>query len=363
MSRGTTRQRLLPLAFAALVLACSGVAKAEPYLAIYKGLHCSSCHSHESGGGMRNAYGNVFAQMELPANVAQNADKLWNGQVNSWLSAGADLRGRYEYVDDGDNRSAFDITRGTVYVEASLYQGRALLYVDQQIAPSSSINREAYVKLKGKQFNLTAGQFYLPYGLRLQDDTAFVRRATGINFTNPDRGVQLGYENGRWSSALSLTNGSGGGSEIDDGKQLSAVTSYATPRWRIGASINHNNADGGDRSMANLFGGLKTGNAVWLFEVDAIRDEIAGASDLDGIAGIAEVNWLLRRGHNLKVSYEYLDPDTDTSEDHQIRWSLLYELTPFPYLQARFGVRANDGPPQTTDANREVGFVELHAFF
>ncbi len=335
---------------------------AEPYFAIDKGLQCSACHAHASGGGMRNAYGNVFAQRELPARVGDDTSSLWNGKIGSWLSAGADFRGRFEYVDD-DERTAFDITRGTVYLEASLFDNRAVLYIDQQIAPDSSINREAYVKLKGTRLQLTAGQFYLPYGLRLQDDTAFVRRATGVNFTNPDRGLQLGYESGRWSSALSVTNGSGGGSEIDDGKQVSALTTYVTPRWRIGASVNHNDADGGDRSMANLFGGLKTGDAVWLFEVDAIRDQVPGGDDLDGLAGIAEVNWRLQRGHNLKVSYEYLDPDTDTSEDHQIRWSVLYELTPFPYLQTRFGVRMNDGPPETAGANREIGFVELHGFF
>ena len=40
---------------------------AEPYLAVYKGMHCSGCHSHPAGGGKRNAYGNVFAQSEMPA--------------------------------------------------------------------------------------------------------------------------------------------------------------------------------------------------------------------------------------------------------------------------------------------------------
>jgi hypothetical protein len=40
---------------------------AEPYLAVYKGMQCSGCHSHPAGGGKRNAYGNVFAQSEMPA--------------------------------------------------------------------------------------------------------------------------------------------------------------------------------------------------------------------------------------------------------------------------------------------------------
>ena len=236
-------------------------------------------------------------------------------------------------------------------------------YIDQQIAPSSSINREAYISLKGEKFRFTAGQFYLPYGLRLQDDSAYVRRATGINFTNPDRGIQLGYESGRWSNALSVTNGSGGGAETDNGKQASLMSSYVTQRWRIGASANHNDSDAGDRSMANIFGGIRTGPISWLFEVDAIRDELPGGIDQDGLAGIFEANWRFRRGHNLKISYEYFDPETDIDDDHETRWSVLYELTPFAFLQARFGARSSDGPSNVAGANKELIFAELHGFF
>ena len=290
---------------------------------------------------------------------------LWNGQLSKWLAVGANLRGRFEVTDtDGqESQNGFDITRGTVYVEANLLDDKLSVYVDQQVAPNSSINREAYVLLKGKKLRFTAGQFYLPFGLRLQDDTAFIRQTTGINFTTPDRGVQLGYESGPWSSAISVTNGSGGGFEIDDGKQVSLMTNYVTGRWRVGASVNHNESEFGDRSMANIFGGIRTGPISWLAEIDTIKDELPGAPDRNALAGLVEGNWRLRRGHNLKVTYEYFDPDDDISENHEARWSALYEFTPFAFLQARFGARANDGPPEVSNANRDILFVELHGFF
>lgn len=353
---------------AVLALILANTAQAEPYLAVYKGIHCSACHSHPAGGGKRNAYGNVFAQTELPAErVGGDSQPFWTGQALEWLAVGGNLRARYEYTDtpNEEQRSEFDVTRGTVYVEASVIPNRLSVYVDQQVAPSGSLNREAYVRLRDAsgKWQLTGGQFYLPYGLRLQDDTAFIRRATGINFENPDRGVQLGYENGPWSAILSLTNGTGGAGEVDTGKQAGFVTSYVRPRWRLGASFNDNDADGGGRQMFNVFAGLRTGPIAWLAEVDHIEDELAGGGSRDGIAGLIEGNWLFRRGHNLKIGYEYFDPDDDVDENHQVRWSAVWEYSPMQYLQGRFGARIYDGIPQDNTQNRDEFFVELHGFF
>ena len=343
-------------------------ALAEPYLAVYKGMHCSGCHSHPAGGGKRNAYGNVFAQSEMPAARLGAADAdLWSGEIAKWLSVGADLRAAYEYVDvpDGDESSEFSISRGTAYVQATLIPERLSLYLDQQIAPGSGINREAYVRLNSEsgKFHLAAGQFFLPYGLRLQDDTAFVRQVTGVNFSNPDRGVQLGYEAGPWSTQLTVTNGSGGGNETDTGKQMSWIAHFVRQRWRAGASFNFNDADAGDRQMQNVFFGLRTGPIAWLAEADLITDDLPSGAEQDAITGLLEGNWIFRKGHNLKVSYEYFDPDDNVDEDHQVRWSLVWEYTPMQFLQGRIGVRLYDGVPQVDLQNRDVYFAEIHGFF
>ena len=96
--------------------------------------------------------------------------------------------------------------------------------------------------------------------------------------------------------------GSGGGGETDDGKQLSLMTSFNTGRWRLGVSANHNDSELGDRSMANLFGGIRTGDIAWLFEVDAIRDKLPDGTDLDSLAGLAFVNQFARTGLQLPIT-------------------------------------------------------------
>lgn len=355
---------------AAAFVACGGApetAFAEPHFAVAKGLPCSACHQHPAGGGQRTAYGNVYAQTELAATRVGPADAdLWTGEVTRWLSVGADLRADVRYVDvpGAEERSAFELRRGTAYLRADVVPQRLSITVDQQFAPGSSLNREAYLRLNDRsgRFFVIGGQFFLPYGLRLQDDTAFVRLVTGTNFASPDRGVQLGFEDGPWSTQFAVTNGSGGGAEIDDGKQFSGVARYLGSRWLIGASASANDADGGDRDMQGLFGGLRTGPVAWLAAVDRINDDLPAGGSQDRLAGYVEANWLFARGHNLKFAWDYFDPDDDTDEDHNVRWSLLWEYTPMQFLQLRSGARIHDGVREDDLLNRDEYFIEVHGF-
>ena len=162
---------------------------------------------------------------------------------------------------------------------------------------------------------------------------------------------------------LSVTNGSGGGTETNSGKQVSFIANYVRPLWRAGFSFNVNDDDAGDRQMQNLFFGLKTGPVAWLAEADLITDDLPNGTEQDALAGLLEGNWLIRKGHNLKVSLDYFDPDNDVSEDQQVRWSVVWEYTPMQFLQGRFGVRLYDGIPQVDLQNRDEFFAEIHGFF
>jgi len=348
-----------------LLIIAAQFANAEPYLAVQKGMQCSNCHSHPAGGGKRNVYGNVFAQTELAGRKIGQGE-LWTGELTKWLAVGGDLRAGYERVDTPNQSTTedFDIGRGTFYLEATIIPNRLSVYIDEQFSPDDLENREAYLRLNSKNANwfITAGQFFLPYGLRLQDDSAFVRQATGVNFATNDRGVQGGYNSGPWSVIASFTDGSGdGGSGSSD--QVNLVANYVQSRWRAGLSVNATDDDAGDRTMFGLFGGLQTGPVAWLAEIDRISDDISPGVTVDAIAGLLEANWTIFRKHNLKISYDYLDPDSDTSEDHQVRYSLVWEHSPFQLFQGRAGFRLYDGIPQVDSQNREVFFVEVHGFF
>ena len=351
---------------ATLALLSSGEhAAAEPYLAVQKGMQCSNCHSSPAGGGKRTVYGNVFAQSELAARRLGDG-KAWTGEVTKWLAIGADLRASFEDIDvpNRSGTSDIDFNRGTFYAEATLIPNRLSLYVDEQFSPNDFETREIYVRLNSKdaKWFVAGGEFYLPYGLRLQDDTAFVRQATGINFANTDRGLLGGYNFGPWSTIASITDGSGAGRD-GAGNQVSLISSYTQATWRAGVSVNVNDDDAGDRTMFGLFGGLKTGPFAWLAEIDSISDNVSPGVTADAFAGLLEANWTIRGKNNLKLSYDYLDPNIDISEDQQVRYSLVWEHSPMQFLQARIGYRLYDGIPQVDTQNRKIFFAELHGFF
>lgn len=353
---------------AALVGMFCAAVHAEPYIAVESGLKCNNCHTNPSGGGKRTAFGAAYAYTQIAARQVAFGEHegLWNGEVNRWLALGANLRTGFDYADIPGSDSASDsgVSRGTAYLELRAVPGLLSFYVDQQFAPDGSTNREAYALLTpaAGKYTFKVGQIFLPYGLRLQDDTSFVRQVSGINFNTPDDGIEAGLELEKWSVQLAVSEGSAGGPDTDSGEQTSLSAAYARPTWRIGASYNQNNSDLGDRRMQSVFAGLKTGPIAWLAELDFITDESPGG-DRDLYASLLEGNWRFRKGHNFKLSYEFFDPDDASGEDELERYSIVWEFSPMQFLQSRIGVRAYNGVPANPASNRDEVFAELHAYF
>lgn len=337
---------------------------AEPYFAVMTGYKCTTCHVNATGGGLRTAAGSAFGQVTMPVRVPSQG--FWDGQVMEFLKIGANFRGDFSHtrVPNQGNDTEFDVEEGRVYVQVPLIKNRLMFYLDQQVSPSSD-NREAFAMLNfwDSKAYVKAGKIYLPYGLRLEDDTEFIRSVVGINMTTSDEGVEAGVELGPTQLIFAVSNGTAGGAENDDGKQYSLLASYVRRLWRIGASANYNDADAGDRVAVGGFAGLKTGPISWLGEVDYIDDDGLGPDGRKQWVGFAEGNWLIRKGHNLKLTYGGFDPDDDVSNDDQTRVSVVYEYFPISYTQIRAGARFRDGISQNDEQNTDLYFLQLNVYF
>src|ERR1700723_1859546 len=225
---------------------------AEPYLAVQLGLKCGQCHVNPTGGGYRTTFGDIFAQTVLPAEHLDTALDNWTGQLGPYFRVGGDLRfdASVTQAPHTSSLQQFDLEQTRVYLEADVIPNRLLAYVDEQVAPGGALNREAYLVYWSATHDwyLKAGQMYLPFGLRLQDQSAFIFTATGINMTTPDQGVEFGWERGHWDAQLAVTNGTAGGAVNSNGKQTSTQLAYVESVWRAGIAANYNAQSVGAKS-------------------------------------------------------------------------------------------------------------------
>jgi hypothetical protein len=348
-------------------------AEAEPYLAVQTGLKCGQCHVNPTGGGLRTAFGDIFSQTLLPQNHIDTGTDTWTGDLGKFVRIGGNLRFDGDITSEPHTKtvSTFNVDQVRVYLEANVIPERLLVYVDEQVAPGGAQNREAYGVYwsANHDWYVKAGQMYLPFGLRLQDVSAFIQTASGINMAAPDQGVEFGWERGHWDAQFDISNGTPGAVDKENGKQYSGQVAWVESIYRAGVAANFNNKHVGNRSMFALFGGLHTGPIAWLAQAEFIRDQsIAEGTTSNGygqreVAALVEANWLIAKGNNLKLTGEFLDPDVAVRYDNQPRWSAVYEWTPIQFVQLRGGVRINDGNASTNTQHINTYFVQLHGFF
>ena len=353
-------------------LLCNPQISAEPYISFKTQQACVSCHVNPSGGGMRTTNGNAYGYLQLPE-TASDANNFDFARINDFIKFGGDLRYDFETINDdvsGENRNSFNVQSAQIYMEIKAGRDDLSIYLDSQVAPGSAINREVFIIKRFKDGDyLKIGKMIPQLGLRIEDDNAFIRQVTGFNFDNSDNGVEYGLATSFALYNLFITNGTSSVSNDDNKFQIGARAELYFEELRLGGAFVYNDGDQTDRQILALFAGYHWGDFTFLAEADAIKSEI---NDIGGITnnqsvtelvGLVELNYEMNRGHNIKITSEYHDPDDDFREDHEIRHSLIYEYTPYSNIQLRFGYRSREAPPQQAIQNVNRLFVQTHFYF
>jgi hypothetical protein len=364
----------------------------EPYLAIQEGYKCSKCHVNMTGGGKRTDFANVYVQTRLSSSFLNWRDYLpalgededteenpvktdsqssfFSGRVNDYIAFGGDFRTQYVNVDtpgEGGDSDGFLEDKQNIYLEIDLIPERVIFY---QLLEGGGDSREVVGIFKGELYDepyyVKVGKFYLPYGLRLQDDSAFIRSVLGFTYGATDQGIEFGYEPGPWALHIAATNGTGSGLSPDNNshRRLTASAAYVNKYFRLGASYSGNTENEDvETTIYGVHAGAQFGRVGVLFEADIKDEEDKSTKDVEQFVSILEFNFLITRGHNLKLSYEYHDPDEDIYENANERYSLVYEPFLYQFVQVRTGVRDNEGIPQDPSLNTSSYFLELHLYF
>ncbi|NQZ22634.1 MAG: hypothetical protein HRT53_11320 [Colwellia sp.] len=366
-------KRITPVIILSAVIAFtfSIAAQAEVYLAIKNNLACSACHVNPIGGGLRNDFGRIYGQTVLPSKT-QQFDSKTLAKLTQFLTLGTDARFNASYQkNEAETSKGFSTESAQIYLHFSILETGLSFYVDEQVAPGSAINREAFVmynfaeksSLQGNY--LKAGKLFIPYGLRIEDDSAFIRQVTGMNFDNSDNGIEYGGNFGKTTVNLYLANGTSQATNNDDSLLYGTRIEHLFPHFRLGASAMLNDGDH-QTKMFNVFAGTQWRNIGLLAEVDYINLEAANTftkQDISQLVGLIEMNYQWRKGWNFKLTAEYFDPDNDVDENEQTRYSFITEYTPLSNIQLRLGIRVKQDIPQIPEQNYDVIFLQSHFYF
>jgi hypothetical protein len=353
--------------------------RAEPYLMVRAGAKCGDCHTNLTGGGKRTAFAHIHAHdilQDLDLLPIPEGAKAFNGEINSYVSIGGDLRVRNttRFSDNGskvptnkafrENLDSNDlgVEEFLLYGQVDLWPDVVTLYVDEDFNGGAT-NREAFALVRGFlpwDTYVKAGRLFPTFGLRVHDDEAFVRRRSGYTFDSSDEGGEVGFGPGPFFLATSVTNGEPGDKDVQvTVNGYSILTDLPVVRNALaGASFAYQSTD---RNVAAFYGGSNLWRFTYLGEFDYINDRTTASRDRrDHFAAYAEVDLLLLTWLNVRGTFDFVGVSGDRD---QTRYGIGLEPFINRFLQPRIQYRVNNGPGDEPDLNVDELWLELHLFF
>lgn len=376
-------------------------AAAEPYLAVREGFKCSACHVNMNGGGKRTEFVSAHARQLLHypdffPSLSKPVDSFNGELLAPYVAIGADLRTNVtatfqEKGNNGrvNNNTAFrgrleeveiDVDEAVGYLEVRPIPDLLTFYIDQSFAPQTT-TREAWGMLRLPwDVYLKGGKMFLPYGLQLQDDTAFIRggrngsMTTGFSFDQQQPAFEIGWEPGPVAAAFAVSDGAPGDRDVQvTGTLYALFTDLPVVRnFLLGGSASRVGPPGTETIVYGFFTGFNLGKLTYLGEVDfrSDKDRTDGDPETDKFLGrfihYSEANYLLLDWLNVKLAFDYADDDgvlQTRANDSENRVSV--GLEPFwnKFLQTRLFYRCSNGIESNPSHNQDLWIAEVHLFF
>ena len=328
-------------------------AGALPLYASREGKTCISCHYDPNGGGMRNDFGFLYGKNRHGLDTeAKWAKVTVDPRINEWLAIGVDMRLLYiaSHTKDGPviGTSTFFPMQGQFNVAVTPHD-YVTVVMSRGIKFDSNLYeaRELYGLIHGLPHDLYAklGRFRLPFGLRQDDHTSYVRSADFLpyNSQEDDAGVELGMAGSKYFGQLSFTNGSGTMSVSQRAQTFAGKAGLASKRISAGASGFHQYQEL-TRAREDRWALYAT--STW--EQFTLIGEYGGGTQkvqgpFGGVrnlwAAFAELDYRAARGINLRGKIDYLEPDRTTSGDLFRRWLVEADLAPVPFTELKLSFR------------------------
>jgi len=371
-----------------------------PLYAARTGLMCQTCHFDPNGGGPRNDFGFAFAKNSHSFTPDTNATELaaLTNRVGDNVPLYFGLNQRFMLFANQQRQSSGVDRAGFFDMESALYtvfqpHSRLTLVYSRDGFNEGSATKDAYGMIAlGAGHYLKAGQFRVPFGLRMDDHTVATRNAfldfqTGQGFLpydprQTDRGIELGGTHGNAFGRVAFVNGADEPfSAINTHAQgVAAKLGHNTSRGQVAVSVydDWTRTDVGSRRRTRWggYGLTHAGPFALIAELDAGADrriDTLGVNRTGLFAAFAEVNWSPQPRYNLRVRYDHLELDRSpvaviADLNTYDRWSLEGEYEPVPFAQVRWSVRLIDPRAERDPGGAEIrkekqAFVQFHFFY
>jgi hypothetical protein len=335
-----------------LVSLAPSQAKALPLYASREGKTCVTCHYDPNGGGMRNDFGFLYEKNRHGLDTEEKWGKVTvDPRLNEWVAIGVDVRLLYV----ASHTSGVSGIAGSTFVPMQGQLNVAVTPTDYlsvvmsrgiSTDPDAYVVREVYGLIHDLPHALYAkvGRFRLPFGLRQDDHTSFIRQEfLPYNSQFDDAGVEVGAAGARTFGQVSFTNGQ----DVDEAhaETFAAKTGVASRRVSAGISGYHQYQDV-SRDKHSRWALYAT--STWR-KLTFLGEAGAGTTDRPAFGGVrnlraafAELDYRLARGLNVRGKFDYLDPTSRFSGDLSRRYSAEADIAPVPFTELKLAVRHFD---------------------
>jgi len=328
---------------------------------------------------MRNLAGLTYGRDQLPIRSWQQEYGLddFSTLLTSFMSYGLDFRFLYFYQrkDKPDTtRTSFFPMQADVYLNLNISK-KVSVFVNPAFGPFQRYEIFGIAKILPSNGYLKLGRFTVPYGLRLDDHTSYVRDATPFrNNTGQQTGIEAGISPGPFGLLAAVTNGTAVAAE----RAINVAKAFIfRADWR--ESIGPLNFLVGGSSYTQVTGSENLhllsgfGSVSWNGNLTVIGDveRISGNSTLMSTSGergmlytegdeikqfavLIEADIQILQGLDLKFLYDFFDPNTEFKTGTAKRYSVGFEFFPISGVEVRPLVR------RTNDTVVHRNTTDLH---
>ncbi len=370
---------------------------ALPRFSMRVGVQCIACHVNPSGGGMRTEAGTLYSRMSLPYKPALRiTGEKFTPKINDFFTVGTDLR-VMAFDDDRGTTSIFPM-QADFYFSAQLTE-KITLYYDQGFRRGLDLNNfETFALAQVLPFNgyVKVGKFVPAFGWKLDNHTAFIRGGnastsgagsrspdfadntdgTGFSHLDKDVGAEIGFYPGKASIQFAVLNGGRDSTNDFDNNTGKAfvsradyVVDFGVAQATFGGSFYQSDESSSLETIYGTHFGANWSKFTYFGEIDreTLDDEITQEGARRGLrrtASYHELDYLAVRGVDLKLIYEFIDPDREISGDSLTRLSGGVEFFPVPSQEIRLEYRHTFGNQDVNpDADLNEIILMYHLFF